>query len=101
MQNLNVNAWVNFKDNEDAFLLDVRTAEEFQEGHINGATNIDIFSPNFQAEVEKLDKAKDIYIVCKSGGRSGSAANAMDAMGFDRTTNLDGGMMAWMGEVEN
>ena len=101
MENLNVNAWVNFKDNEDAFLLDVRTAEEFNEGHIKGALNIDIFSPAFQAEVEKLDKSKDMYIVCKSGGRSASAGNAMESMGFNRVTNLAGGMMGWMGEVEN
>lgn len=101
MENLNVNAWVNFKDNEDAFLLDVRTAEEFNEGHIKGAKNIDVFSPNFQAEVEKLDKTKDTYIVCRSGGRSASAGNAMETMGFKKVSNLDGGMMAWMGEVEN
>lgn len=100
MENLNVNAWVNFKDNENAFLLDVRTADEFNEGHITGATNIDVFSPAFQAEVSKLDKTKEMYVVCRSGGRSSSACGAMDSMGFNKITNLSGGMMGWMGELE-
>jgi len=100
MENVSVNAWAEFKEKEDAFLLDVRTLEEFSEGHISGAVNIDIFSPNFQAEVEKLDKNKDYYVVCRSGGRSMSAAGAMESMGFAKVTNLAGGMMSWMGETE-
>lgn len=99
MENLNVNSWVNFKDNENAVLLDVRTAEEFGEGHIAGALNIDIFSPLFKEEIEKLDKNKAYYIVCRSGGRSASAAGAMETLGFQQVSNLDGGMMGWMGEV--
>lgn len=100
MENVSVNAWAELKDNENAFLLDVRTLEEFSEGHISGAVNIDIFSPHFQAEVEKLDKNKDFYIVCRSGGRSMSAGSAMESMGFTKVTNLAGGMMSWMGETE-
>lgn len=100
MENVNVNSWAEFKEKEDAFLLDVRTLEEFSEGHIEGAVNIDIFSPNFQSEVERLDKSKDYYIVCRSGGRSMSAGGAMESLGFDKVTNLAGGMMSWMGEVQ-
>jgi rhodanese-related sulfurtransferase len=97
MENVNINAWVDMK-NDNAVLLDVRTIEEFNEGHITGALNIDVFSPNFQAEVEKLDTSKDYYIVCRSGGRSMSAGGAMESMGFTKVTNMAGGMMAWMGE---
>ena len=100
MENLDVNAWAEIKENKEAFLLDVRTLEEFSEGHISGAVNIDIFSPNFQAEIEKLDKSKDFYIICRSGGRSMSAGGAMENLGFTKVTNLAGGMMAWMGETE-
>lgn len=99
MENLNVNSWVNFKDDENAVLLDVRTIEEFSEGHIAEALNIDVFSPNFKEEIEKLDKNKAYYVVCRSGGRSSSAAGAMESLGFKKVSNLDGGMMAWMGEV--
>ena len=63
MENVNINAWVDMK-NDNAVLLDVRTIEEFNEGHITGALNIDVFSPNFQAEVEKLDTSKDYYTSC-------------------------------------
>lgn len=100
MENLNVNAWAEIKNNKDAFILDVRTLEEFNEGHISGAVNIDIYSPLFLEEVAKLDKSLDYYVVCKAGGRSMSAAGAMENMGFTKVTNLAGGMMDWMGEVE-
>lgn len=100
MENLNVNAWAEIREKNDAFLLDVRTIEEFSEGHISNAVNIDIYSPNFQEEVEKLDKNLDYYIVCRSGGRSMSAGGAMESMGFSKVTNLAGGMMSWMGETE-
>lgn len=100
MENLNVNAWAEIKENKEAFLLDVRTLEEFNEGHISGAVNIDVFSPNFQVEVEKLNKNKDYYVVCRSGGRSMSACGAMESMGFEKVSNLAGGMMDWMGETE-
>ncbi len=98
MENVNVNAWANLK-NENAVLIDVRTIEEFNEGAIEGALNIDVFSPNFQAEIEKLDKNKNYFVVCRSGGRSMSAAGAMESMGFANVTNMAGGMMSWMGEM--
>lgn len=98
MENVNVNAWVELKD-DNSILLDVRTIEEFNEGHIEGAINIDIFSPNFQSEAGKLDKSKKYFVVCRSGGRSMSAAGALDSMGFSTIYNLAGGMMSWMGEM--
>jgi len=98
MENVNVNAWADLK-NDNAVLVDVRTIEEFNEGHIEGAINIDVFSPNFQADIEKLDKNKDYYVVCRSGGRSMSAAGAMESMGFTKVYNLAGGMMSWMGQT--
>jgi len=98
MENANVNAWANLKT-ENSVLIDVRTIEEYSGGHIEGALNIDVFSPNFQSEIEKLDKSKDYFIVCRSGGRSMSAAGAMESMGFEKVTNMAGGMMSWMGET--
>tara|TARA_B110000908_G_C10123241_1_gene388613 strand:- start:136 stop:435 length:300 start_codon:yes stop_codon:yes gene_type:complete len=97
MNNINVNAWVELK-NENAVLVDVRTFEEYNEGHIKDSLHIDIFSPSFIVEIEKLEKNKDYYIICKSGGRSMTAGEAMENIGFSKVTNLAGGMMAWMGE---
>ena len=98
MENVNINAWVELKD-ENSTLIDVRTFEEFNEGHIDGAINIDIFSPKFQEDVEKLDKDKKYFVVCRSGGRSMSAASAMESLGFSKIYNMAGGMMSWMGEM--
>ena len=76
-------------------LLDVRTHEEFQSGHIPGALMIDYYEEDFADRISTLDKAKTIYIYCRSGGRSGRAMKMMQQQGFDRLYNLDGGIKAW------
>lgn len=87
---------------DNAFILDVRTEEEVEEGYIPGATNIDIYKgQEFVDEIEKLDKSKNYYIYCRSGNRSGQAGTLMDQMGFKNTNNLVGGFSDWDGEVEN
>ncbi len=85
------------KENSQAVLIDVRSPEECAEGMIDGAVNINLFDPNFVEQVGKLDKTKDYYMICRSGGRSGSAAGAMAQMGFNSVHNMVGGMMAWQG----
>ncbi len=76
-------------------LIDVRTQGEYAEGHIAGATNIDIYSETFEREISNLDKNTPVYVYCRSGGRSGKAMSIMKAMGFVEVYNLDGGMNAW------
>lgn len=76
-------------------LIDVRTQGEYAEGHIAGATNIDIYSETFESEISNLDKNTPVYVYCRSGGRSGKAMSIMKAMGFVEVYNLDGGMNAW------
>jgi len=98
MENININAWVEVKD-ENSIIIDVRTLEEYNEGHIEGAINIDIFSPHFEKEVMALNKDMKYYVVCRSGGRSSSAASALDSLGFSKVTNMMGGMMSWLGEI--
>lgn len=83
---------------ENVLLLDVRTAEEFAEGHIESATNIDFYASNFQELVNKLDKEKTYVVYCRSGGRSGKSVNIMTNMGFADVYNLDGGIINWKGE---
>ena len=72
-------------------LIDVRTPEEFQEGHIEDAVNIDFFSEDFAVDFEKLNKEQPIYIYCKSGNRSGQAAKKLTDMGFETIYDLKGG----------
>ena len=76
-------------------VLDVRTPEEWAEGSIKGATKMNFFDSDFNAQLEKLDKSKPIYVYCKAGGRSGKAAKQMNKMGFTTVYNLVGGITAW------
>ena len=86
---------------ENAVVLDVRTAEECSEGIIPGAINIDIYKgQGFVYQVEELDKSKNIYVYCKAGGRSAQACNIMNQLGFNNCFNLLGGMMEWNGPVD-
>jgi len=95
-------AWTEqLKNDANAFILDVRTAEEVEEGFIPGATNIDIYmGQGFLDEIEKLDKSKNYYVYCRSGNRSGQACALMNQTGFGNAYNLLGGFNDWEGAVE-
>lgn len=81
--------------NTNAVVLDVRTREEFVEGHIPGAVLIDFKAPDFKQKVSQLDHEKLYLVHCAAGGRSAKAAELMGTLGFDRVFNLEGGMKAW------
>ena len=77
-------------------ILDVRTPNEWAEGVIENAVLINIMeAQSFMESIENLDKSKNYYIYCRSGGRSGQACQVMDSLGFGTTYNLIGGMMKW------
>lgn len=75
-------------------LIDVRTADEYQGGHIPKAINMDIRSPEFDSLISKLDKKKSVAIYCRSGGRSKSAAKKITEKGF-KVYELNKGVMNW------
>jgi thioredoxin 1 len=79
----------------DAQLIDVRTPGEVAGGFIDHAVNIDYNGSDFEGQISKLDKAKPVFVYCLSGGRSGSAASDMRAMGFKEVFELEGGIMQW------
>ena len=83
------------KSAEAGQILDVRTVDEYNKGHIEGAVLADISSNLFQEVTSKLDKSKPVYVYCLSGGRSGEAASQLQQMGFKSVINLSGGMLAW------
>jgi rhodanese-related sulfurtransferase len=99
--NLAQEVWVDqLKNDENAVILDVRTQDECNEGMIPEAINIDIYKgQGFIYSIEELDKSKNYYVYCKSGGRSGQACSIMNQLGFENAYNLLGGMMEWDGEV--
>lgn len=83
------------KQLENAILVDVRTPEEFQQGHLEEALNINLFDPTFDAQFSKIDKQKTIYVYCKVGGRSAKAQERLLDMGFKNVVNLEGGYDAY------
>lgn len=79
-------------------LVDVRTPQEFKEGHIKGAINIDYKNEKAFAEgISKLDKKRPVAIYCRSGHRSGLAAKILAAEGF-KVLDLSGGVIKWQSE---
>ncbi|MBK8040907.1 MAG: rhodanese-like domain-containing protein [Verrucomicrobiaceae bacterium] len=76
-------------------IVDVRTAEEFKEGHIKGAKNIDIMSDDFEAQLAKLDKAQPTLVHCQAGGRSSRALKTFEKLGFTQVIHLDDGFGGW------
>lgn len=80
-------------------LVDVRTAQEYSEGHIPGAMNIDVNAPDFEEKIKALDKKENVAIYCRSGRRSKMAANKMTAAGF-KVIELNTGFLSWDGAVE-
>ncbi len=101
MADLSQEEWASqLSSDENAFVLDVRTDEELEEGQIPNARNIDIYlGQGFIDELEKLDKSKNYYVYCRSGNRSGQACAIMNSIGFENAYNLAGGFMNWEGEV--
>ena len=76
-------------------LLDVRTPEEFAEGHIGGAMNIDWKADGFAEKAQVLLATdRPVMVYCRSGRRSAAAASALEKLGF-KTYNLKGGIVAW------
>ena len=99
--NLSQKEWSEqLKNDANAVILDVRTEDEWNEGFIPNAVFNDIYKgQGFIYRLEELDKTKNYYVYCKSGGRSGQACSIMNQMGFVNTYNLEGGFMNWEGEV--
>ena len=102
MSNLTQQQWTELLvGDKNAVILDVRSPEEFNSGKIPNSINIDIYKgQGFIYLVDELDKAKNFYVYCRSGARSGQACSVMNQIGIQNAYNLLGGIMEWRGEVE-
>lgn len=81
--------------NDTVQLLDVRTPDEYAEGHIAGAMNIDIYDDDFISQAtESLDQSRPVAVYCRSGKRSAQASRRLSEKGY-RVANLEGGIIAW------
>ncbi|MFK5880390.1 MAG: rhodanese-like domain-containing protein [Flavobacteriaceae bacterium] len=86
------------KIEEAAQLIDIRTPEEYNEGYIKNAVNINFFDDDFMEQMSKLNKDEPLYIYCRSGGRSGRASDKLEEAGFTKVYDLGVGMNGWRKE---
>lgn len=84
--------------NKDVQLVDARTPEEYSEGHIPGAVNIDVKSADFDTQIATLNPDRPVAVYCRSGRRSKLAAERMTNVGL-QVTELSEGILSWKGEV--
>ena len=77
---------------DDVQLIDVREPDEWEAGRIEGARHIPL--GELGNRLGEIDRGRPVVAVCRSGSRSGKAADALRARGYD-AENLDGGMQAW------
>lgn len=75
---------------DDTVILDVRTPEEFVEGHLAGAQNIDVSADDFDERVTQLDTDAQVVVYCRSGNRSADAVERMEGLGFTDLTDAGG-----------
>ena len=88
-----------YKNEKNAILLDVRTSQEYREGHIPGSKNVPLQRLD---KLEELTENKDtvLYVYCHSGARSRQATNFLQYMGYTNVHNI-GGITAYSGKVES
>ena len=94
-ENTDVKGFAELVNDTNVVVLDVRTAEEFKDGHLEGAVNIDYKQGDFvEQAVVKLPKERTIAVYCRSGRRSAGAAELLAKEGY-RVVNMKGGIIAW------
>ena len=80
----------------DYTLIDVRTQDEFDLGHIDSAINLDFYSETFQNEILSLPKNETIVLYCRTNNRSSKTANILKENGFKEISVLEGGITEWV-----
>ncbi|WP_444664248.1 rhodanese-like domain-containing protein [Cellulomonas sp. CW35] len=74
----------------DTVVIDVRTAAEYDAGHLEDAVNYDVQSPGFAAQVATLDPEGSYVVYCRTGNRAGVAVDRLEDLGFDDVQNAGG-----------
>ena len=99
--NLNQEKWLfSINNSENSLIIDVRTQDEFNDGHIENSLNFNIYDAvKFIEEISKLDKEASVHVYCKSGVRSLQACEIIKGMGFSKVFNLIGGITEWKNKI--
>jgi len=95
LKKLDKDQFSNAMSKSGAVLLDVRMPQEFEQGHIEGATNISFFDPEFKYKLLELDKNKSYYIYDKGEAKAFRAMKYMEDNGFTKVRMLKGGYKEW------
>ena len=80
----------------DYILIDVRTQDEFDLGHIDSAINLDFYLETFQNDILSLPKNETIVLYCRTNNRSSKTANILKENGFKEISVLEGGITEWV-----
>lgn len=98
LKQADINEWVEkYRNTSGAILLDVRTEEEFNEGHIPDSINLSV---QYISKIESIVEEKEtpLFVYCRSGRRSGNATVFLKRMGYTNVNNI-GGILSYKGEV--
>ena len=88
---------LNELEEAEYILIDVRTTDEFNSGHIEGSINIDFYDKKIFTEFfEKIEKSKPIFIYCRTGNRSKQSSELLKKIGFNSVFDLEGGYANWI-----
>jgi rhodanese-related sulfurtransferase len=88
----------NNQENQNFVIIDVRTPDEYNSGHLQKALNLDVNSGTFEQEINKLDRNKIYLVYCKGGTRSRSASEIMLGQNFKNINNMLGGITQWQSD---
>ncbi len=83
------------RDDPDFVVMDVRTPEEYDEGHIENAYLLNFKSGSFEDELENMDKNKRYYVYCRTGRKSRKAVELMEKRGYSEAHSVIGGIDKW------
>ena len=95
IEKVDIEAFKSAIESGDYILFDVRTVEEYMDGHIEGAKSLNFLDAQFDKTISNIDKSQKYLIYCKSGGRSAKALEKMKDAGFTHVLELDGGYQNW------
>lgn len=94
-QTLDAAAFADLVATDGVVVVDVRTPQEYAEGHLDGALNLDVSAPDFTTAIAALDPDVTYALYCRSGNRSAQAMDVMSSAGMTSLAHLDGGVAAW------
>ncbi|TKG93467.1 rhodanese-like domain-containing protein [Puteibacter caeruleilacunae] len=97
-KDLTANEFAKMIKEKNIVLVDVRTASEFEDAHLESAILIDFFDPNFKQNISSLSKKRTICVYCRSGNRSGKTMKLLADLGYKHVINLAGGIKGWKAE---